>query len=77
MVAQEAAQVTILELEKFGEKSELASFSRFLRQEIGVKVNQVEVLEGWFWRYEFDFYELIRARSDRPNMILQRFVSTV
>ena len=48
MVAQEAAQVTILELEKFGEKSELAAFSRFLRQEIGVKVNQVEVLEGRF-----------------------------
>jgi len=38
--------VTILELEKFGEKSELAAFSRFLRQEIGVKVNQVEVLEA-------------------------------
>ena len=38
-------QVTVLELEKFGEKSELGSFTRHLRQEIGIKINHAEALE--------------------------------
>lgn len=45
MVAAEIAQVTVLELEKFGEKSELGSFTRHLRQEIGIKINHAEALE--------------------------------
>ena len=45
MVAAEIAQVTVLEFEKFGEKSELGSFTRHLRQEIGIKINHAEALE--------------------------------